>query len=214
MLFSNFKLIDIRIYEEENGCSVFDIFKNVSVQGIINMINLCHKNLDKIECAQLLDDYLNSGHTLLDALNELKDALLGTNINEKEEGAEDFIDIAEYKCLTDLYIHFSMQLMSVGLSYSEFWNMSTVEMYKVFNSIAIKMQNETNRELSNYHTLAAMIGGAVWGKLQKKPPHVDIQTNINKNNDDMDADDALLVSQLKAFAYSHNKRLKEESNNE
>ena len=79
-----------------------------------------------------------------------------SSIKEVSDGT---FDITEYDSLTDVYIHFNMQLMSVGLSYSDFWNMNTTEMYKVFNSIVIKMQNEENRQLSNYHTLAAMVGG-------------------------------------------------------
>ena len=60
--------------------------------------------------------------------------------------------------------------------------MNTKEMYSVFNSICVKMQNVTNRELSNYHTLAAMIGGAVWGKLQKEPPKVNLTQHQEEDN--------------------------------
>ena len=95
--------------------------------------------------------------------------------------------------------------MSVGLSYSEFWDMNTKEMYRVFNSICIKIQNETNRELSNYHTLAAMVGGAVWGKLQKDAPKVDMRP-VNDNKD-VDDDIAILNAKLKSFAAAHNKSI-------
>ena len=97
--------------------------------------------------------------------------------------------------------------MSVGLSYQEFWSMNTKEMYKVFNSIAVKIQNETNRELSNYHTLAAMVGGAVWGKLQKDPPRISI---ANKEADGdvegLSTEEAVMLAKLKSFAASHNKK--------
>ena len=62
------------------------------------------------------------------------------------------------------------------------------------------MQNETNRELNNYHTLAAMIGGAVWGKLQKEPPRVDYSNQNRGDVEDMDVDDAILVAKLKSLA--------------
>ena len=114
---------------------------------------------------------------------EIKEKLLGYgNNNEIDENSEDTVDITKYNSLTELYMHFNMQLMSVGLSYSEFWSMNTKEMYSVFNSICVKMQNETNRELSNYHTLAAMIGGAVWGKLQKEPPKVNLTQHQEEDN--------------------------------
>ena len=98
-----------------------------------------------------------------------------------------------------------MQLMSVGLGYSEFWAMNTKEMYRVFNSICIKIQNETNRELSNYHTLAAMVGGAVWGKLQKDAPKVNI-AHVN-NNKDVDDDVAIINAKLKSLVNTHNKSI-------
>ena len=85
---------------------------------------------------------------------------IGDN-NDNDVDDNDKIDITSYNSLTDLYTQFGMELMSVGLSYSEFWDMNTKEMYRVFNSICIKIQNETNRELSNYHTIAEMVGGAV-----------------------------------------------------
>ena len=80
-------------------------------------------------------------------------------------------------------------------------------MYRVFNSICIKIQNETNRELSNYHTLAAMVGGAVWGKLQKDAPKVDMRP-VN-NNKDVDDDVAIINAKLKSLVNTHNKSIKE-----
>ena len=131
---------------------------------------------------------------------EIKEALIGVGDNNEADD-EDKIDITEFSSLTDLYTHFNMQLMSVGLSYSEFWAMNTKEMYRVFNSIMIKMQNDTNRELSNYHTLAAMVGGAVWGKLQKEPPKVKINSETNK---DVDASSAMISAKLMSIVNSHN----------
>lgn len=208
MLVRNYNLLDIKNYEQETGNSILAFFDDIKVSNMLDLIKLGNGNCSEEKASQLLDNYLEHEGTLVDAMLEIKQILIGVGSNEDIDSEADVIDIADYDSLTDLYITFSMQLMSVGLGYSEFWSMTTKEMYKVFNSILIKMQNETNRELRNYHTLAAMVGGAVWGKLQKEPPKVDLNTRANKYND-LDEEDAIMVAKLKSFVHNHNQRLKQ-----
>lgn len=208
MLVINYNLLDIKNYEQETGNSILAFFDDIKISNILDLIKLGNGNCSEEKASQLLDNYLEHDGTLVDAMLEIKKILIGVGNNEDIDSEADIIDISDYDSLTDLYITFSMQLMSVGLGYSEFWSMTTKEMYKVFNSILIKMQNETNRELRNYHTLAAMVGGAVWGKLQKEPPKVDLNTRANKYND-LDEEDAIMVAKLKSFVHNHNQRLKQ-----
>lgn len=208
MLVINYNLLDIKNYEQETGNSILAFFNDIKISNILDLIKLGNGNCSEEKASQLLDNYLEHDGTLVDAMLEIKKILIGVGNNEDIDSEADIIDISDYDSLTDLYITFSMQLMSVGLGYSEFWSMTTKEMYKVFNSILIKMQNETNRELRNYHTLAAMVGGAVWGKLQKEPPKVDLNTRANKYND-LDEEDAIMVAKLKSFVHNHNQRLKQ-----
>lgn len=201
-LVRKFYLKDIKEYEDETGNSILKFFNDIKISNLIELIKLGNNNCEDDIAYRILDDYLSiEGNTILTAILEIKEKLLGTGETSDDELADnnDIIDITKFESLTDLYTHFSMQLMSVGLSYSEFWAMNTSEMYSVFNSICIKMQNETNRELSNYHTLAAMIGGAVWGKLQKDAPRVD----YTKNN--IEEDNSLeIVAKLKGLATTQN----------
>lgn len=201
MLIRSFNLIDIKKYENDTGKNILSFFDNIKFENILDLISLGNGNCGA-ECASdILDNYLKNGNNLMDAILEIKQSLVGVGSNSDDDIDEaDKIDISKYDSLTDLYISFSMQLMSVGISYNEFWSMNTKEMYKVFNSIAVKMQNETNRELSNYHTLAAMIGGAVWGKLQKEPPRINITKNDKQEVDDMDVEDAVMVAKLASLA--------------
>lgn len=184
MLVRNFNLKDIKEYEDNTGANILNFFNDISFTNLIELVKLGNGKCDDELAYEILDNYLKEdGNTLLSGLLEIKEKLLGYGSNnEIDENSEDTVDITKYNSLTELYMHFSMQLMSVGLSYSEFWSMNTEEMYSVFNSICVKMQNETNRELSNYHTLAAMIGGAVWGKLQKEPPKVNLTQNQEEDN--------------------------------
>lgn len=206
VLVREFNLIDIKKYESETGNNILSFFKDIKLSNIVDLIRLGNGYCDEDRAYRILDYYLElEDNTLMSAILEIKEKLLGIgNEEDNDVDEEDKIDISKFESLTDLYIHFSMQLMSVGLSYSEFWDMNTKEMYKVFNSIAIKMQNETNRELSNYHVLAAMVGGAVWGKLQKEPPKVNY-ANIN-NDRDLDVEDAIMVAKLKDFVKRYNKK--------
>ena len=201
-LVRKFYLKDIKEYEDETGNSILKFFNDIKISNLIELIKLGNNNCEDDIAYRILDYYLSiEGNTILTAILEIKEKLLGISETSDDELIDnnDTIDITKFESLTDLYTHFSMQLMSVGLSYSEFWSMNTSEMYSVFNSICIKMQNETNRELSNYHTLAAMIGGAVWGKLQKDAPRVD----FTKNN--IEEDNSLeIVAKLKGLATTQN----------
>lgn len=205
----NYNLIDIKRYEDETGNNILSFFSDIKFNSLIDLVKLGNGNCSEQRASQILDEYLSSDKTLLDAILEIKEVLLGIGDNDSDETDDsEKMDITKYSSLTDLYIEFSMQLMSVGLAYNEFWSMNTKEMYKVFNSICIKLQNETNRELSNYHTLAAMVGGAVWGKLSKEPPRVDM---TNKNNEvdttELDTEDMMMVAKLKSLTVNHNKEV-------
>ena len=209
MLFKNFYLKDIKKYEDETGNNILSFFNDIKFSNIIDLIRLGNNNCSEEQASEILDEYLaQDNHTILSVMLEIKENLIGIgDNNDNDVDDEDKIDITNYSSLTELYNNFNMQLMSVGLSYSEFWAMNTKEMYRVFNSICIKIQNETNRELSNYHTLAAMVGGAVWGKLQKDAPKVNM-TPVNTNKD-IDDDVAIINAKLKSLVNIHNKNIKE-----
>lgn len=214
MLVRSFNLIDIKRYEQETGNNILLFFNNFSIAGLLDLISLGNGHCSGDRAADILDNYLSSDNkTMLDAILEIKDVLIGVGDNkeveEEDEESNNKIDISKYESLTDLYINFSMQLMSVGLSYQDFWSMNTKELFKVFNSIYIKMQNDTNRELSNYHTLAAMVGGAVWGKLSKEPPKVDMTSRQEYKDKDLDDEDMMMIARLKSIANIQNKQVKQ-----
>lgn len=208
MLVRNFYLKDIKKYEDETGNNILSFFEDIKFSNMIDLIRLGNNNCSEEQACDMLEKYLaNDSNSIVSVMLEIKENLLGIGDNsDNDVPDEDKVDITSYNSLTDLYTQFNMELMSVGLSYSEFWAMNTKEMYRVFNSICIKIQNETNRELSNYHTLAAMVGGAVWGKLQKDAPKVNM-TPINRDKD-VDDDVAVINAKLKSLVNTHNKSIK------
>jgi hypothetical protein len=205
----NFNLIDIKRYEDETGNNILSYFNSIKFSNIVELIKLGNGNCSDEKAYEILDEYLSTNKNIVDAILEIKECLLGIGDNENNEVDDtEKIDITKYNSLTDLYIEFSMQLMSVGLAYNEFWSMNTKEMYKVFNSINIKMLNETNRELSNLHILAGMVGSAVWGKLSKEPPKVEPKQREEEE------EDLELVLALKNMANKHNNKIKKEMKGE
>lgn len=203
MIVRGFNLKDIKQYEYETGKNILEIFNKLEFSGLIDLISLGNGKCSEEDAYRILERYLrDDGNNLIKAFIEIKDSLLGIGDNiDNDVDENDKVDISKYNSLTDLYIDYSMQLMSVGLGYSEFWSMNTKEIYKVFNSILIKMQNDTNRELSNYHVLAAMVGGAVWGKLQKEPPRVDYADRRREQiENDIDSETLVELAKVKAIA--------------
>lgn len=212
MLIRNFYLKDIKEYEDATGNSILSFFDKVTFSNIIELIMLGNKCSETQAC-NILDDYMaeKEENTMVSAMLEIKEKLLGIGDNDDNTIDEkDKIDISKYNTLTDVYSEFGMELMSVGLSYSEFWSMSTKEMYRVFNSICIKMQNDTNRELNNFYILAAMVGASVWGKLQKEPPKVDIAKKKVDENSDVDPEVLMANAYAKSLVSIHNKRVRKE----
>ena len=183
MLVRRFNLKDIRDYEDETNESILEYFNNISIFNLLKLVSLGNSRCTLEEASKILDEYLEE-HEFLDAVYEIRDKLIGkVRDNDSEEEIADSIDITKYSSLSELYDTYCMQLMSVGFSYSEFWDLSTNTLFKVFNSINIKRENEINQNLQLAHTQAALIGQAVWGKLQRKPPSVNLEKPITNEEE-------------------------------
>lgn len=205
MLVRGYRVKDIKEFEEENSVNILSYFNNISISNIIDLITLGNgRKCTREEAAEKLDEYLQD-HSLEEAILEIKEALIGKGANTEEDvDNPNLMNIEKYNSLTELYEEYCMQLMSLGFGYSDFWDLSIKSMYRVFNSIVIKRENDTNKDLSIAHTQAALIGQAVWGKLQKKAPQVDLRQEQMIN--DMDADQALLVAKLATLMNKNRKK--------
>ena len=184
MLVNKCYLKDIREYEEKHKINILSLFEKVTFENLIQILNVFYKDLNEEELCQIIDNYLSEGNGVSDLFIELRNSLLGYDVDKdikriKEDEEKDisgtYEDIKSYKFLSDFYMHLCMQLMSLGMSYSEFWSLTTKEMYQAFEAIQQKMVMDYNREMQVAHTQAALIGGAVWGKLAKEAPHIDIE---------------------------------------
>lgn len=203
MLVHRFNLRDIREYEDEHNASILKYFDTIRVSNIIDLISLGNGKCSIEQASDILDKYLSSGHTLVDAMIEIRNMLVGEISDTDEEQVNNTISTTKYNSLTELYEFYCMQLMSIGFGYTEFWDLSTKSLYRVFNSINIKRQNEINQSLQLAHTQAALIGQAVWGKLQRKAPHV----TLDKPKGTEDAEQLNMINKLVDFANRHNAKI-------
>lgn len=205
-------LSDIKKYEYETGNSVFDLFNKLRLDILIDIISIGNGNCGVEQASIIFDEYIKNNDISI-ILKELKEMLLGEeSTKEHEVGDESVIDITKMNNLTELYSTYAMQLMSVGLSYTEFWAMNTNEMFNVFNSILIKLENEENKQLSLYHTLALMVGASVWGKAPKEAPHVNLTNKNDGGVDGVDTDTAVLVAQFNRLANVVNSKENKDGN--
>ena len=179
MLVDKYYVKDIKEFEELTGKSVISILKEQDFDGLVDLIRLgMQSKPTKDKCYDILDQYLLQGHDLLDVFEEVRQCLLGDQMTEEEQ--EDGINLEEFEYLTDAYNKMCFDIMSVGISYNEFWSFSTRDMYDAFNSCAQKIENDINRQLSLAYNSAALIGASVWGKLPKKVPQVDLVDHSNE----------------------------------
>ena len=178
-------LKDIKDFEERTNINVLSLFESFSISNLILIFSIFYKDMQEQEICEIIDSLFSEGYTIEKIFIEIRDILLGYKVEDNEIDEEDniekpditgsFEDIRQYKFLSDFYMHLCMQLMSLGMSYSEFWSLTTRDMYKAFDAIQQKMVFDYNRQMQLAHSQAAMIGGAVWGKLDKKAPQIDIE---------------------------------------
>lgn len=178
MIINKCYLKDIRDYEDRTGTNILSLFENFSITNLIEIMCAMKPELDVDSCIAIIDNHFSNGGSIDELFIELRNVLVGYEIvgdgtkeNDENSNVE---NIENYKTLTDFYIHLSMQLMALGISYSEFWSLTTKEMYQVFGAIQQKSILEFNKQMQGYHILAGLIGGGVWGKLPKEAPYIDI----------------------------------------
>lgn len=175
-------LKDIKEWEEKHQINVLSLFEVNTLENLMLILSIFYKDMPEDDLYQMIDSLFNSGYGILDLYIELRNVLLGYTVNkcdndeeEKEDNTGTFEDVRQYRFLSDFYMHLCMQLMSLGMSYSEFWSLTTYDMYKAFDAIQQKMVYDYNRQMQGYHMLAGLIGGGVWGKLPKEAPQINME---------------------------------------
>lgn len=175
MIINECYLKDIRNYEYKSGKNILSLFEKFSITNLIEIMQAMKPDLTEGDCLLVIDNHFNNGGSIEELFIELRNVLVGYEIiddgTSKNANTE---DITEYKTLTDFYTHLCMQLMSLGISYSEFWSLTTKEMYQVFNAIQQKTVIDFNNKMQEYNIMAGLVASAVCGNPVKDVPHIDI----------------------------------------
>lgn len=182
-LVKSFNLKDIREYEYTNDRNVLDLFKSFKICNLLELIIIGNNMCSEDDAINKLDTYLENGGSVLDAFLDIKEELTGKRKNEDSDTENsELIDISKYESLTELYDEYCAMLMKENFGYSEFWDLSTRNLFRIFETLSIKRQNEINQSLSLAHAQAAMFGQAMAGKLKRKPPQVKLTEDRSKKD--------------------------------
>ena len=191
MLVNKCYLKDIRDFEEEQKINVLRLFENISISSIKMLLSIIYRNISDEEKYRIIDEYLQSGKGLVDMVEELRNIILGYDVDKYKnreipdelEEISSLEDVTQYEYLHDFYIHLCMQLMHLGMTYNEFWSLTTKEMYQTYDAMKQKMIMDYNKDMREYHMLANMIAGAVWNKGLKEPPQIDIEEVLDQSEE-------------------------------
>lgn len=204
-LVNRFYLKDIREYEDSNNVNIIHFFDDtLNLTNLIELIKIgTHKNTE--QACDILQVYLEDPNNNMEsAYIEIRDVLLGKQVSE---GDNKNLDAKEYNSLTDLFSELCSQMLSMGISYSEFWGMNTKEMYKVADGLKDKQVIQFNEDIAKNHILAGMVGAAVWGKLGNKPPQIEVDSE-DDIDDEVDSIYIEGLGEMTAEEYQTYKKLK------
>lgn len=175
MIVTRVYMRDVRLYEENNNINILKLFESVSVENIITCLKLFN-HIDENEACDLLDKYMESdgiGYVY----NALINAFIGYDYTEdKNDGDDDSIDLTKFNYMYEYYDTLCMQLMALGLSYSEFWNLSTREVYSTSKALQQKIVIDYNMASRLQYQQACLTASAFVGKLPKEAPHISVDS--------------------------------------
>lgn len=204
MLVNKVNLKDILINELYHSENYLQYFEKLDTVGILKLIALGNDNCDLEEAGNILDKYLkeSQNHTLISAMNELKEAYLGMHSDEKTDDSNG-VAVDKFNNLSELYNYYYSQLPdSAGVTYNSFWGMNTKEVFMMLKCILPKVEKDINNKLQMEYINAALTAAAVFGKLPKEAPKVSITDKDEAvDKDGFTKEDKLNIAKIKAMLH-------------
>ena len=195
MLIKRCYLKDIREYEDNTGQNILRLFDGFCISKLIKVMQIFIKGIDDKTACEMIDDYMESENKgIIEVYNEIRNALLGYDyLKESDEDDKSNIedlkgspeDVNTYDLLSDYYAHLCTQMMSLGLTYTEFWSFTTKEMYAVFRGLEQKSKIDFNKQMQINYISSGMFAGAVWGKMPDEAPHMELGRTDGKREEDI-----------------------------
>ena len=164
------------------------------ISNLCDLIMLGNRGINLEEAVEILEVAL-SKMTLKEVYVDISRELIGTDRKSKNTDEE-------LNSLSEVYKKQCMSLMRSGVSWSEYWSMTTREAFEVSDTIVDKTIEDINEEYIRMYNQSALIGSAVWGSLPKKAPKVEIRRDRDGNiisEDSLKRAIALYEKQLEEF---------------
>lgn len=169
MLIKRFNLKDLKDLEFRlERITLLDVFKESSIYGLVNLVQIGNYNLTRSQAASMIEDYLDQGHDLYDAFAEIRDTIFPPQASE----ANDTEPVEHFTCLTDMYNKYSLLLTQAGISIDEFWELDTYLLYFWITNANKRKIEEFNSQLRIQYLGAKMIGAALAGGLPREAPQI------------------------------------------
>lgn len=202
-LVKRFYVKDIKMYEEDNDVNLLlhfnDMLKGVYIRmgHLTDFVQIGNGMCTRERACELVDRYLEEDNTVYDAVNEIKDKLLGYKDDGKTN--EDDLSVNDYDNFTDMLSEVSMELLKFNVGYSEFWSMTTADMYRMLARLNKNKEDQINEQLQLAYNEALLTAAAVWGKAPNEAPKVSLTGNSGDNNKLMDSQTANIMGNLMNF---------------
>lgn len=202
-IISDFYIKDLKEYERQNKVSVLDMFKDISLFNLAELVRLGNNGITFEEACDLIDDYLTE-ESLDELYEEIRRSLFGDQTS-KESPDSNTKDLSKFKNITEFYSDLLGDLRTYGdLSWSESWGMSVSDVILEFSILSKRLKDKKQEKINDDYMLSVLISQAVWGKLPKEPPKIG-DSDINEYPD-LD-DDAVknMGALMKLQAFQNNK---------
>ena len=203
MYFKKFYLKTLVDFEDSTGMSLLTLLSSASMVSCCTFLQLGNPELSEEESCDLYIYYIkNNPDARIEMMKEAREKILGVKQEDKEKyNSSDRVELNSMSTLSDLLRKYCSQLMSLGLSYSEFWSMTTDDLYNCFNIFQTRRRNDINQSLWDSYQLALMIAGSVWGKPPKKVPQLKDESKFE--NEDFES----MVARIEASVDNYNNNL-------
>lgn len=167
MIISGYRLIDIKDYEFKSKKSVIDMLGSLKLKDLIELVQLGNNGMSFDMAKDVVMDYLRDNE-LTSLIDEIRDKLFPVSRSQEQTSK----DIKPYKNLTALYRELGQSIRENGVSYSDFWSMTTEDIFEELDLLEEHMINKKQDEVNLAHLTGAFVGMALAGKLEAEPPKV------------------------------------------
>lgn len=188
MIAKEFIINDIINYESINDINILSELECGETYIIVDLIMLGNKCTYE-EAEDIFNKSLET-MSIEDIIKDIAICLVGSEQNKQEKT----VDRNNYKNFSSILMEFFEQLQIVdnNITYSEFMGMSTRMLYRYADGIQKRYINNRNAEYRESFENAAILLGALCGKI-KEPPKINIEDINNKTS---------LADRVRAFTKS------------